>query len=672
MSGLAALFHRDGRPVEGTAIGRMLAAAPYRGPDGRYIRVDAPVGLGHARMVVTPEEEDKQQPLISPRTGCTLTADVRLDNRDELLARLPDRLSPATTDAELILRAYETWGTDAVPQLLGDFAFVLWDPRRQRLVCARDTSGQRTLYYRLDRRTFAAASEIQQLLQDPTVPVAPNEERLRNFLVPLNMYQNEKDQAATFYAGIYALPAGHVLTVERQAERLQRYWELRPLPELRYRSDDEYAEHYLTLFSDVVRARLRTSRPIGVLLSGGLDSSSVACVAQELYGRGAAQDSGFVGFHLDFDGLDCGERGFVHAIEAKYGFPTRYIAPPESVDWLQLEPAGFYESPNTVISILRDAIFEQASQVGVRALLTGEIADGCVGGLPFVFDSLLRRGRWRAFWRHLAAYRRTSSERLRKIVALHCLAPMLPLAVQKRITAAYVERWGEWDRRSLLPAWMPPELREDLYRRDRELRVEAERARRFASPARETEYRLLYPPEVSRRPAGWPLQLWQPFADRRLHEFLLAIPPEVKFTPHPDTDEYYAASKQLVRRAMRGIVPESIRTRTTKTVFAAVFEHEIARRWARFESAFGPSGRSEVAQRGYVQPAPFWSRLQELRAGARGPDFGYLIRIVGLETWLRAIALPRPELVTVATPWRAGSRSTELPAAALAPVGSSP
>jgi asparagine synthase (glutamine-hydrolysing) len=672
MSGLAALFHRDGRPVEGAAVGRMLAAAPYRGPDGTCVRVGATVGLGHARMIVTPEEEDEQQPLLSPRTGCILTADVRLDNREELLARLPERLSPMTTDAEIILRAYETWGADALPQLLGDFAFVLWDPRGQRLVCARDTSGQRTLYYRLDHRTFAAASEIQQLLQDPTVPVTPNEERIRDFLVPLNMFQNEKDQAATFFAGISALPAGHVLTVEQGAERIQRYWDLGAPAELRYRGDDEYAEHYLSLFSDVVRARLRASRPIGVLLSGGLDSSSVACVAQELYGRGVAQNAGFVGFHLDFDGLECGERGFVHEIEAKYGFPTRYIPPPESVNWLQLEPTGFYESPNTVISIIRDTIFEQASQAGVRALLTGEIADGCVGGLPLVFDSLLRRGRLRTLWRHLAAYRRTSSERLRKILALHCLAPMLPLEVQRRVTTAYVDRWGEWDRRSLLPAWMPPELREDLYRRDRRLRVEAERARRFSNPARETEYRLLYPPEVSRRPTGWPLQLWQPFADRRLHEFLLAIPPEVKFAPHPETDEFYAASKQLVRQAMRGIVPESIRTRTTKTVFAAVFENEVAHHWARFESTFGPTGRSQVAQRGYVHPGLFWSRLEELRAGARGQDFGYLIRVVGLETWLRGIASPRPQVVTVSSPWREGSPSMKLPAEALVPVGPSP
>ena len=117
----------------------MLAAAPYRGPDGLYVRLWDTVALGHARMVVTPEEEQERQPVISPRTGCALSADVRLDNRADLLAHLPNRLPPSASDAELILHAYEAWGVEAAAHLLGDFAFVLWDPRRRLQLCARDT-----------------------------------------------------------------------------------------------------------------------------------------------------------------------------------------------------------------------------------------------------------------------------------------------------------------------------------------------------------------------------------------------------------------------------------------------------------------------------------------------------------------------------------------------------
>ena len=153
------------------------------------VRTWGTVGLAHARMVMTPEDVLETQPLISPRTGGAIVADAHLDNREDLLAGLADRPRAAHGDAELILRAYETWGIEAASHLLGDFALVLWI-RATAACSAPGHSGQRCLYYRFDRRTFAVASEIHQLLQDPSVPVEPNEERIRDYLVPWNMIRN--------------------------------------------------------------------------------------------------------------------------------------------------------------------------------------------------------------------------------------------------------------------------------------------------------------------------------------------------------------------------------------------------------------------------------------------------------------------------------------------------
>ncbi len=108
MSGLAILLHRDGRPVDRCDISSMLAAAPYRGPDGMFVRTWGSLGLGHARMALTLEEESEEQPLVSPRTGCAIVADVRLDNREELMARLGRSLGERLSDADIILRAYVT------------------------------------------------------------------------------------------------------------------------------------------------------------------------------------------------------------------------------------------------------------------------------------------------------------------------------------------------------------------------------------------------------------------------------------------------------------------------------------------------------------------------------------------------------------------------------------
>jgi asparagine synthase (glutamine-hydrolysing) len=649
MSGLAAIFQRDGRPVDPAAAWAMLGAIPYRGPDGVSVARLGEVVLGHASLATTPEDQATRQPLASPRTGNAIIADVRLDNRADLLAELPQPPSSTASDAELILHAYDSWGLEALPRLLGDFAFVIWDQRHHRLVCGRDTSGQRSLVYHLDGRQFTAASEIHQLLQLESVPLEADDERIREFLVPINVHRNEKDVAATFYAGISSVPAGHVLVVDRETHRLWRYWELGPVPEIRYRRDREYAEHYRDLLFRVVRPRLRSAGPIGALLSGGLDSSSVVCVAHELMRSGQAPRREFATFSQVFNGLDCDERPFIRDVQAKYGFAAHFLPAEDAATWLQLEPRGFQESPNAILHV-QQAAYAAATRAGVRVLLTGTLGDSSVGGSPLVFDTLLRGGRLRELARRLRSYHRTSDESLPTTIALHCATPLLPLAVQRRLMTAYLRRSYQRARAYLLPSWIPEPLRQELSQRHLDAVLAEERARRFANPTRHFEFGLLYPPEKAWQPVGWPLELWQPFADRRLHAFLLAIPPEEKFAPPADSDEYYAASKTLVRRAMRGIVPDSILDRTSKTVFASVFEADLRRRWPTYVAAFGPGARPQVAARGYVDQQRFWKRLQMLRDGERFSDFGYVMRVVGLETWLRGVGAPRPRASTVSMP----------------------
>lgn len=648
MGGLAVVFYRDGRPVQRDSVREMLDAVPYRGPDGMFTRIVGDVGLGHAKMAMTPEEDDEVQPVVSPRSGSILICDARLDNRAELLSLLPDKPSRATSDAELILNCYETWGCAAVEHLLGDFAFIIWDPRTRRILAARDTSGQRALFYRCDARTFAAASEIHQLLQDASIPIEPNHARIKEFLVPLNMGSNERDNASTFYKDIHALPAGHLLVVDADNLRVQRYWELRPVPELRYRTDEEYAEHFRALFFDVVGARLRSSKPLGALLSGGLDSSSVVCTTQELYRDGLATNHGFRTFTSTFDGLDCDESDLVADIQTKYGLTAEYVPVRQFGGRLDLEPGGFMEAPNLGVVGEKNRLLSRVHVSGVRALLTGEIADSIVFGSWLSFDSFIRQGNLSGFLRQLAAFRRISTDSLPKIAALYCIAPLLPRTLQQHVVVTYLDRVLRRDADNLVPPWIAKSLGHELLRRHRELYLGPHRERRFASPARQAEYGLLYPPEVGRHPAPWPIEFWRPFADRRLHEFLLAIPPEQKFQPDPEyPDNFYAGSKRILRSAMRGVLPESVRTRRLKTIFGGVVDNEVSRNWSTYESAFGPGAGCEVAAHGYIDQAQFWLRLQQARAES-GPGLSpYMMQVVGLETWLRAFKLPRSKLVRV-------------------------
>jgi len=646
MSALAACYHRDGRPIAPGLIVSMLEAVPYRGVDGTSVRTWDSVALGQARLTVTPEERDERQPLVSLNSGCAVVADIRLDNRDELLAEFGGHVPTTISDAALVLRVYERWGTAFVDHLLGDFAVVIWDPRERRMVCARDTSGQRALYYRLDDATFVAASEIHQIFQDPAVPIEPNDEHIETFLTPQYMFRNEPQLPTTFYKDIHLLPAGHLLVVNEDSHRIERYWSLNPRREIRYRRDEDYAEHFRELLRTAVVARLRSTAPVGVLLSGGLDSSSIATTALAHYRDTSGGTGGLISFSIVFDGLDCDERPLIESIQAKYGHDARYIPSGDFAGRLRLTPTGFMEGPNMGVGAERDAMFRTIASAGVRVILTGDIADGCVGGSWLVFDSLLRQGRLRVLYQHMQAYRHAIDPSWRRI-ALYTLAPQLPLSLQRRVMLLRRQRQNSYLQHKLLPDWMPERLRSHISERAVAEAIEAEQNRIFTNETRQFESSTLYPPTIARHPAPWPIQIARPYADRRLHEFLLAIPPEQKFSIDPNGGSSYARSKSLIRRGLEGILPDEIRLRTNKTVFGQVTDNEVQRQWDDYEATFGPGKRSEISQRGYVEPDRFWDRLIQARDGVKKTDTVYLMQMIGLETWLRTFRLPRAERLTI-------------------------
>jgi asparagine synthase (glutamine-hydrolysing) len=654
MSGVAAVLTRTGRVASAIEVQGMLAAVPYRAPDGARARRFGPVVLGHARLIATPSDRHGVEPLRSSRTGCAIVADARLDNRAELIARLGDVPTTEISDAELILRAYERWELDAPRMLLGDFALVIWDPRRQRLVCARDGGGQRTLHYRLDRESFAVASEIHQLLQRVDVPVEANDERIREALAPTNLMQNAKESAATYYQAISSVLPGELLCVTRERFERRRFWTLEPPASIRYRSSGAYVEHFAALFRESVAARLRTNGPIAAALSGGLDSTSIVAFAQDLYRSGSVPNTGFGSLSIVYDGLDCDERPLIQELQARFGFDAHYLRPDPTREWLQLEPGGFRSRPELPTAGLA-TMLDVAETDGRRVLLTGEVADNVVRGTPLAIDSLLRRGRLRDAAAYLRAYRLASGSSVHKSLALYGVAPLLPLGLQKRAMGAYAARTERLERWRLVPNWLPGALQEDLLRRNLELTLDREARRRYSNETQHQQFLRLDPPEVPTIAAGWPIEIWRPFADRRLHEFLLAIPPEELFAPVPNDLSLYGGSKQLLRGATSGLLPESIRARTQPTQFAASFEQQLGRQWHLHQAVFGPGGRSELAQRGYIDQPRFWERLQALRAGRRGRDLLYVNYMIGLETWLRSLTLPRHQVTTVSSRVNAGA-----------------
>ncbi len=366
MSGIAGAYYLDSRPADQEGLGRMLAVLAHRGPDGAAIWCEGAVCLGHRMLHTTPESYHEHQPLIHPEADLVLTADVRLDNRDELLRQLVvrPRRGSIITDAELILASYMRWGTACPEHLLGDFAFAIWDARAQHLFCARDPFGVRSfLYYHLPGRLFAFASEIKALRCRSDIPCDVNELKVAGYLVGQPLNAN-----TTFYEHILRLPPAHSLTVTSNGLRMWQYWSPDPSRQIRFDSDRAYEEAFREVFDGAVACRMPSAYPVGTTLSGGLGSSPIACLARQ---RLVHDDERLPTFSVIFESVpESNDRPYIDAVVEQGGIEPHFVhgdhesmlAGLDDLLWFLEEP---FHSPHLIFSW---RFYRIAQQQGVRVM----------------------------------------------------------------------------------------------------------------------------------------------------------------------------------------------------------------------------------------------------------------------------------------------------------------
>jgi asparagine synthase (glutamine-hydrolysing) len=604
MSAIVGVYSLDSRPARRSDLERMTATLAHRGPDGEGIWTEGPVGLGHRMLWTTPESLREQLPVGNGAGGLVLTADARIDNREELNDRLGlhPRAPGPITDSELILAAYERWGVHCPAALLGDFAFAIWDSRNQALFCARDHFGVKPFFYYASGRTFAFASEIKAIFCLPEVPRRLNEVRVADYLVSLFA-----DKAITFYENILRLPPGCRMTVTRDGTRLASYWELDPSREVRLRSDGEYAEAFREQFAAAVRCRLRSAFPVGSLLSGGLDSSSVTCMARRLIA--GSNGPCLPTFSAVFDAVpECDERPFIGAVLAQGGYEPAVVPGDQHGPFGDLEQILWFEDeaiygPGLFLSWVLHAA---ARDRGVRVLLDGHDGDATVSHGYGYLDDLARSGRWLAlaieakgvarlyrepagklWWHYARQYgiasqvaesralrsiqrvQRAVSYRLRRgrqrpPGTLSLGATVHPdfrrrigLAERYRaarlaggggaLSAAQRPASGAGDDRRPGPRGRPDPAGGALTARTEHYQTLADGAQTFGLEL------------LDRAACAFSLEVRYPFWDKRLIEFCLALPPEQKLSR--------GWSRVVMRRAMAGILPEKVRWRSDKTDF---------------------------------------------------------------------------------------------------------
>ncbi|MCS3697003.1 asparagine synthase (glutamine-hydrolyzing) [Salinibacter ruber] len=559
MSGIAGICYTDGRPVDQSVLRRLLDAQSHRGPDGRQIRRETSVGLGHLALHTTPEAVHEAQPRVGRDERLLLTADARIDNRDELISALGCRRDdrPAT-DAELILRAYRRWGDASPEHLRGAFAFAVWDASKDRLFCARDRMGLRPFHYCWSAPRFVFGSEINAVLAHPAVSHEINDTRVADFLARIHL-----SKEYTFYDDVLRLPPGHRAVIHREGMHTDAYWTL-TLPEERtLGSDAAYAEAFRAVFSSAVEDRLRADGDVGTFLSGGLDSSSVTATAREV-SSGPLHTFSAVYEHTP----EVDESEYIRAVLDRGDYQSHFV---EGTDHDLLKDFPGYLASQQKATLahtpsLLQVLHRKVQDVGINVVLDGHGGDEVTShghGYP---GELARTRRWGALIRDLRGS--LQGEEIswpEAFIAYWLRYGRLPNRVGRRLLRLLQSvglSTGEQK--------TPPQLIGDDFARRTQIADRRRRYRTQAPAAAPTERRCHFRQVSGTIQPGALEELNQvaslraveprlPFWDPRVVEFCLSLPSDVK--------REQGVGRQIVRSGLSPALPDKIRTRTDKTEF---------------------------------------------------------------------------------------------------------
>ena len=317
MSGIVGIVNFDGAPVDRDLLTRLTESMTFRGPDAQQTVNAGQAGFGHTMLRTTWEAAGEKQPLTLDGKDW-LIADARIDGRAQLTQKLG--VSESTqNDAELILLAYHAWKDQCIDHLIGDFALAIWDSNERRLFCARDHFGVKPFYYaRTSNDDFIFSNTLNTLRLHPSVSDELHEPAIADYL----LFGLNQDLTSTTFRDIHRLPAGHTLSISKGSFRIRRYWQLTADNE--NSSDKNPVERFQQLLTTATNDRLRTSR-ISVSMSGGLDSTTLAAVAQDLLRQD--RDSSIHACTNVYDKLFADEERQYSALAAKaLGIPIVHLS----------------------------------------------------------------------------------------------------------------------------------------------------------------------------------------------------------------------------------------------------------------------------------------------------------------------------------------------------------
>lgn len=600
----------------------------HRGPDGSGWRLyesgAGPVALGHRRLAIIDLSNAGLQPMADPSERYHLIFNGELYNYVELREELKSLGEAFATDSdsEVLLRAYIRFGEDCLARFRGMFAFVIWDDRDKILFAARDRFGIKPLYLTQDRRGFALASEIKQLLGLPGVTGRMNVARVHDFLASgISDHTSE-----TLFGGVSQLRGGECLTariVEGAPSVTIRRWYAVGAPDLSLTAA-QAAERFRDLLSESIRIHLRADVPIGSCLSGGLDSSSIVCLVANALGDAGA---GVHTFSACYPQKEVDEKPFIDMVVAHAQTTAHYIWPraedvfakADAITWHQDEPFG-----STSI-FAQWCVFEAAKHAGVTVMLDGQGADeqlaGYHGGFDYHLATLARRGDAAGLLRTVRARARIHgapvSQQLLRMAAIMLPGPLASIVRRRRMSMTQ----HDWLSGEAIETRGNPLGATRLAASSLGLGEIKDVKSLCTTLTHASNLQMLLHWE-DRNSMAHSIEARVPFLDHPLVEFSLGLGNHHKYEG--------AVTKSVLRRAMKDVLPERVRMRQDKLGFATpesawfrgplrgAIEDGIAKTLSLYPDLFNAEGVRALAN--------------DMFEGRRTLDFT-LWRIVSLGLW---------------------------------------
>jgi len=612
MSVQAGIWNFDGRPVDRKLLADISKSLKQQGPDGESCHVDGSVALLYRPFHTTAESRRETQPYFS-RRGFVLTWDGRLDNRDELISELRSDVEANTTDVAVVAAAFDRWETDCFGRIIGDWALSMWKPEQRELLLGADYMAIRHIFYYLkdDRIWWSTDLSLLVLLSGDKFHI--DDDYIAGY------FAHDPDAHLTPYREIRQVPPGQFVRISNAMAYVRRYWRFSPKSRIRYKTDAEYEEHFRWLFRQSVHRRLGSDSPILAELSGGLDSSSIVCMADDiLVNEGAETPRLDTLSYYDKTEPNGDDWAYFPMVEQKRGRTGHHIdvgrlgAVPVSMECSEFSPLPGYLGSGEHLDAERAAIVRDG---GYRVVLSGLGGDEFMGGIP------------------------DPSPQLADLVVRFELTKL----------AKQLINWSLIKRRpcihilgQALAQLMPPSLGQYFLKRAKvESWIEEAFAKRTNLSIRLLdvgEHFGLWLPTRRSLMGGVMLMTnklakWQssglvleegryPYLDQQLLEFILSIPASQLLRP--------GYRRSLMVRSLAGVVPYEILVRRTKGTAART-------PLAALGSNSSSLDMSLSSRLGYVNQVRFIERLRCAKAGA-DIHVVRMLKTISLELWFRVLA----------------------------------